>query len=413
MSLRPANGPAPEQIELILREVRSLPPLAPVATRLLSTTADSSVDLGEIARLIEADPVLSARILGLCRRAERGVNEKITSVRRAVVLVGLEAVKSAALAATAFGALAPRADASPRFQTADFWRFSVGVAVTAELLAVRHRAVLRVLPEEAFLCGLLQGLGRLVLHHVLPRAYDRVLAIAERDGLATAPIEQRVLGIDAQQAALALAEHWGLPQCVVDVLARPAPETVASDRPRDPMQCLIDGAVALVRGIGLGWCGDCDEPASAADLLAPAGVASPDLEEIAPQLLRGVADRLQALDVDSGTPEALALSALSAARRESRVLRAMLRTAVADLRDARRPDPGLAGTLEAAQQTIRGIGETTRHLTTISSRTRLLAMRLQDPRDRAGVQAIVEAVAQLEKSLEGLQAITPPRSAAA
>src|SRR4051794_35632262 len=86
-----------QQIELILRQVDNLPTLSTIAMRLLEVGTVEDADLDRIVEIIETDPALTARLLGLCRRADKGLGERITTVRRAVVMLGLEAVQAAVL----------------------------------------------------------------------------------------------------------------------------------------------------------------------------------------------------------------------------------------------------------------------------------------------------------------------------
>ncbi|MBY0307841.1 MAG: HDOD domain-containing protein, partial [Phycisphaerales bacterium] len=87
----------PSNTDAILLRVESLPTLAPVAARLLSLSSADDADFDEIIRLIEADPALTSRLLSLCRRASTGAAQPVSTVRRAVVLLGLEALQAAVL----------------------------------------------------------------------------------------------------------------------------------------------------------------------------------------------------------------------------------------------------------------------------------------------------------------------------
>src|SRR5690606_33811893 len=79
-----------------------LPTLAPVAMRLMRIGNLDDADLDQVVELIESDPPLTAKLLGLCRRADRGLGDRITTVRRAVVMLGLETVQAAALSVAVF-----------------------------------------------------------------------------------------------------------------------------------------------------------------------------------------------------------------------------------------------------------------------------------------------------------------------
>ena len=84
------------QVELILERVDTLPTLSPVAARLLKLGSSDQVDIADVIKIIETDPAMSTRIIGLCRRADRGLGDRVTTVKRAVLMLGLEPVRSVA-----------------------------------------------------------------------------------------------------------------------------------------------------------------------------------------------------------------------------------------------------------------------------------------------------------------------------
>src|SRR5262245_51479388 len=84
-----------KRVELILQQLEDLPTLPAVAVRVLEVTSSESSDASEVVKLIQSDPSLTARILQLVHRADSGVRGEVTSVERAVVLLGFEAVRSA------------------------------------------------------------------------------------------------------------------------------------------------------------------------------------------------------------------------------------------------------------------------------------------------------------------------------
>src|SRR3954463_5251773 len=90
------------QVELILERVETLPTLSPVAARLLSIGTVDEVLITDIVKIIESDPALSTRILGICRKADRGLGDRITTVKRAVLMLGIESVRAAALSVSVY-----------------------------------------------------------------------------------------------------------------------------------------------------------------------------------------------------------------------------------------------------------------------------------------------------------------------
>jgi hypothetical protein len=90
------------RVELILQQLESLPTLSPIAVRLLQLTTAEDADAKEVIQLVSSDPALAARVLKLCRCHARGRASIVTSVDRAVLLLGFEAVRCAVLSVQVF-----------------------------------------------------------------------------------------------------------------------------------------------------------------------------------------------------------------------------------------------------------------------------------------------------------------------
>lgn len=226
----------PRRIELILRQIDSLPTLPAVATRLLQLTASDESHLREVVEMIAADPALTAKVLSLCKTADKGVRDVLT-VERAVKLLGFQAIRNAVLSLKVFELYGPRED-DPRagtgrptnpaentgetdaepFDRAGFWSHSLAVAIVAELIAKLHPTHTDLVPEEAFVCGLLHDVGKLALDMVLPKSYARVIEVAKLRNSNIAEHERRIIGLDHHTAGKRLAEQWGMPHLLQDCI---------------------------------------------------------------------------------------------------------------------------------------------------------------------------------------------------
>ncbi|MFY7894974.1 MAG: HDOD domain-containing protein, partial [Phycisphaerales bacterium] len=205
----PHNGrPTPaRQVELILERIDALPTLPAVAARIIRISSGSDVEMDDIAAIIESDPALATRILGLCRKSDKGLGDRITSVKRAVVMLGIEAERSAVLSVCVCDLVARDSakqkldnqlassndDTAPQiFDKHGLWKHSIAVAVAAEML-VERSPHLRHVRDEAFLAGLLHSVGRIAVSFALPKAYDRVLALAAKRNARSATVERELL----------------------------------------------------------------------------------------------------------------------------------------------------------------------------------------------------------------------------
>src|SRR5689334_9646869 len=92
-----------KRVELILQQLDELPTLPAVAIKVLEVTGDDDSSAAEVVKLIASDPALTTRILRMVHSAAVGApaaRGEVTTIERAVVLLGFEAVRSAVLAVT-------------------------------------------------------------------------------------------------------------------------------------------------------------------------------------------------------------------------------------------------------------------------------------------------------------------------
>lgn len=257
-------------LELVLQQIGALPTLPPIAVRVMSLAESGDADLREIASVIESDPALSAKVLALCRRADLGISKSITSVDRAVVMLGLDAVRAAVLSVEVHSVFAGaierveprdrrvREPASSGYDREGLWKHCLAVACASEIIAAANAAALRPYsPGEAFLAGLLHDLGKVALDAVLPRTYAKVVDLAASRQSNIAEIERKVIGLDHHLAGKRLAERWGLPHALQDVMwLHGQPASNLPDVRHGTLIGAVTVADAMARELHLGWSGN-------------------------------------------------------------------------------------------------------------------------------------------------------------
>lgn len=193
---------------------RDLPVPREAAIRLINACTRSDVTSGELASLIAADPVLTAELLRLVNSAFFGLAHEVRSAARAVTILGQHALRNVVLCIAVRDALLP--DALPGLDPAQHWQDALRRAVSARLLARQ----LALDPEECFTIGLLQDFGLLVLFMRWPEhaaQWPRFLAC---DPDCRYAMEQQLFSMTHDEVAAYLAQAWGLPDDMRDLLGR-------------------------------------------------------------------------------------------------------------------------------------------------------------------------------------------------
>lgn len=183
----------------------SLPTLPAVAVRVLELTADPDVRMDELARTIQADQALAAKILRTVNSSFYGLRRRCTSIEKALVLLGLGPVKGLVLGFSLVTALKQDKDAG--FDYADYWRRGLETAVAGKLIADRLEFGCA---DEAFLTGLFQDIGMIAMFRAMREPYGEVVASAPTHAdLARAEI--KAFETHHAEIGAALAESWRLP----------------------------------------------------------------------------------------------------------------------------------------------------------------------------------------------------------
>jgi HD-like signal output (HDOD) protein len=234
-------------------DTAELPPLSVTANRLLALLSDPDLDICDLAGVIDQDPPLAARIIGLANAAYFSPRAPVVNVYQAILRVlGMNFGRNLALSVVVAGSVDPRRCAG--FNVRRYWFEALAAGMLAHTLAVKAPPGGRPCSELYYLGGLLHNLGLLFLAHVRPRQTAQVFAEKSRDPEQPLPDLFRArVGATPGKAGLWLAECWNLPPPVVEILAAVEAPVVAGDY-REPA-AVVRAAMRMARS-----CSPDDEP---------------------------------------------------------------------------------------------------------------------------------------------------------
>lgn len=225
--------------------LEELPTPPGVALEIIRLASAPDTTPAEMATVLSRDPVLAARLLSVANSPMHARGNRVTSIERAVALLGVKAVKLMALSFSLADDWSRGGDGRAR---REYWFRSLMTAAAAR----RWASVLgSTLLEEAFLCGLVSHLGRLILSRQVPDRYADL--VVEVGSWPTEDAERAALGVASSDVTVAVLRHWGLPETIVDVVERVVDDWRAVDHSGAANGNGPAGTEALVGAVALGW----------------------------------------------------------------------------------------------------------------------------------------------------------------
>jgi putative nucleotidyltransferase with HDIG domain len=183
--------------------LRILPPFPAVAHRILALVSNEDVNTREIGELIKLDPAFAAELIRLANSALFGVPREVKGLIQAIVLLGLDRVKSMAT----FVAMNNLVRSVRVEALRQIWLHSVATAFIAEEAA----RITEVDRDTAYTSGLLHNLGSLGLMVGYPAEYSRMLDVTNEFGFDLLKTERDLFEIDHCAAGAYLAQDWNFP----------------------------------------------------------------------------------------------------------------------------------------------------------------------------------------------------------
>lgn len=192
-----------------------LPTPPAIALKALQVANRPDCTLKEIGAIVACDPGLCGRLLKLVNSSLYAAPRAITSIDRALSLLGLNRLRSLVLG---FSLPALRFRMANSTRVKDCWRESVARAVVARELATRLGWSD---PDTEMMAGLLCDLGVLLLLEVFADEYQRVLSqppeVLSRN---QCRLEAATIGVDHAEVSAYILRQWGLPDAVTEAIRR-------------------------------------------------------------------------------------------------------------------------------------------------------------------------------------------------
>jgi HD-like signal output (HDOD) protein len=186
----------------IVSTISKLPSFSPVAEKIIAVLSNSNVSSLKAAEAVSSDSVIATKVLKLANSSFYGFSGTVTTISRAVVLLGFSAVRSIAISQAVFDAISAYQDKKHAYH---FWTHAMNCAASSFVVA---KKVGYQKPEEAFIAGLLHDIGYLVLSVTFPKDFTGFI---DSGLVGNFKEEENIFGIDHSTVGSQLLSQWSLP----------------------------------------------------------------------------------------------------------------------------------------------------------------------------------------------------------
>lgn len=199
-------------LDELFAENHSLPTVPKVVRDLIEVLRNDNATLSQVARKIDVDQVLTAKMLRLANSPYYGVRKKISTIEEAIRMLGLSSIRTLVVSSNLAGTFKQ----IPNVDLPRFWRHSLRVASVARHLAGKIRSVD---PNLAFTVGSMHAIGHLIMSIVMPAHMAPLNAACPIDALGRLGAEEEAFGYHFGDVSAKLASRWNFSDEFITALA--------------------------------------------------------------------------------------------------------------------------------------------------------------------------------------------------
>jgi HD-like signal output (HDOD) protein len=214
-----------KEAHAFITDLADHPPKLPYAPTLLprlfkDLSASSLKSMGDLATLVEHSQGLATKVLSVANSACYGLEGKVSSLVRAVQILGLLELRSLVLFFSVSGAL-PGSKLPRAFPSRALWEHQVRTALVGRQIAriINEAGCPDIDADIIYTAGLLHDLGKVVLASRQPAVWAEVSALAVERNCDFASAEESYWGIDHGAVAGILLKAWGLPEILTQMIS--------------------------------------------------------------------------------------------------------------------------------------------------------------------------------------------------
>ena len=193
-----SNKLDPQQV---VAEFKDIPPMPNVMVKALSVIKNPTTGIAELAKIMQVDQAISTKTLSLVNSAFYGFRQQITSINKALVVLGMMKAKNIIMSLALKQMMTTQG-------SRELWEHSIKCAVAAEILAKEYKVIN---PDDAFVIGFLHDIGKMLLNSKNPLKYSKVRYLAAQGNVDLIEVEDAQFGTNHCVLGALISKKWQLP----------------------------------------------------------------------------------------------------------------------------------------------------------------------------------------------------------
>ena len=264
----------------IINKVKDLPPMPKVLFKAREVMSDPKSGFKEIAKVIETDQAIAARILKVANSAYYGLSGMVNSIHQASVVLGYQTLEQVITMVSSSSLLGKQLKGYG-LSAGILWRHSLAVAVGSRLIATKRAPSLE---GDAFSVGLIHDVGKLALDPHIVQKKEEFKEFLKNQNPSFLEAERHILGFDHTEVAFDLCQKWKLP----DTHAKAMRFHHAPDLCDNQLAHIVHMANFLAKQCGLGTGPAFDQEPLNDTAMDSLNLKPEDMESIAAEMVSAV-----------------------------------------------------------------------------------------------------------------------------
>ena len=202
--------------KVLLNKFTTAKTLPHIAIKLTKLISDENSTMQDFEKIIKMDPTLVLRILRGANSPYYGLRQKVNSISRAVVIIGINNLRNM-IVTEGLRDIFKGKNSKNAFSRNRLWLHCVAVSICSQMIMER---IFGLNGEDAFLCGILHDIGMIVEDQTAPDLFYRVCNTYDENSKLITDYEKEIIGTDHCEIGHLLAKDWQLPIDVQEGILR-------------------------------------------------------------------------------------------------------------------------------------------------------------------------------------------------